>query len=545
LGRFSQRRPPLYYVRKMPGVHVRDGASRVAAAAALVAALMCRAQAVPLSANPGHGRHAPWSALSRDLERAALMRREEARPPEVGGATGSDRSSSWVDEPVPVHLRPAQRRAGDDHTGLSRMGGEEPYVQDEGEWAASHRPGAQRELPPLARNCFDGGESSAEKALLFPQAFHPMPPMTLFAEVQTRGRGGAGTFLGWGSLARDRQRALLSLRPDGGIEFFLHDGIKAEVVGSASAPNVTVNDGQLHSVAVVREGGGHKSLGIASLYVDGAMVGEGFFEGFATNLQQWATSAADGEAFEGEVRHVRVFNAALTQRQLQDLGGEPCAVGLRFREGFVHSNLGGLGPDAGEQALRFMEVAMYRGIPLDLVVRNDSVYEASPEDSLRTGVAQGGLARIALMGETPLRLDFRFMARGTNRTVEMDGVLVSFFQAQDLNSATPTQVMMLTETPELYWSMQESAFVEVEGSSHDLSLTVRSKLRPGPGALPQEAASSDDAVDTVLCTHALKFQRRCGFHIGVRMLHTEGRQQDLLIGGGEDVLKSGAVGIPL
>merc|ERR1719188_1373359 len=79
-------------------------------------------------------------------------------------------------------------------------------------------------------------------------------------------------------------------------------------------------------------------------------------------------------SFEGEIADVRIFDEALSPDYIARVGDEPCTVVLDFREGRVHNNLGGFGPDSGEQAMRFFNVTTFRKNMVDLVVTNLTMY---------------------------------------------------------------------------------------------------------------------------------------------------------------------------
>lgn len=156
-------------------------------------------------------------------------------------------------------------------------------------------------------------------------------------------------------------------------------------------------------------------------------------EGEAVVLQPSPVSFA---RLEGQ-RHSASRLARLVQAE------ELCAPerALNFSAALVsHSNLGGAGPDAGEETLVFENIAFAGGAAVDLVVSATSPY--APNDALKNG-ARGGFGVINLRVNTAADLLFRFVDRH-GAAVEMEPFLFTVFDIDQGMSHTSRETVTLS-----------------------------------------------------------------------------------------------------
>jgi len=87
-----------------------------------------------------------------------------------------------------------------------------------------------------------------------------------------------------------------------------------------------------------------------------------------------------------------------------------------FQSTVGHSNLGGLGPDAGSEDLRYTNIGTFNGDVLDLVVSADSNYKSSNPNS--TG-KRGKFGTINVLGGASSEMTFSIVKTGTSTPVEL------------------------------------------------------------------------------------------------------------------------------
>jgi len=94
-----------------------------------------------------------------------------------------------------------------------------------------------------------------------------------------------------------------------------------------------------------------------------------------------------------------------------DLPTDKAAFTWDLCEAEVHSNLGGLGPDAGAKELRFKNIGEYKGDKVDMVVVNVTEYHAY---NTARNTARGCFAVINLDHQTNVTVNFSFVHSGTD-----------------------------------------------------------------------------------------------------------------------------------
>jgi len=125
-------------------------------------------------------------------------------------------------------------------------------------------------------------------------------------------------------------------------------------------------------------------------------------------------------ADQAEAReHRRTAESATARRVAQESEDEAalCQRGnmLNFEAADVaHSNLGGQGPDIGEENIQYLGVAAKDGRRVDLVVSAENSY--APADSTKNGV-HGAFGAINLQVNTDVRLLFQFMDGDTREPI--------------------------------------------------------------------------------------------------------------------------------
>eukprot|EP00932_Pfiesteria_piscicida_P015973 SRR837773.2920.p1 GENE.SRR837773.2920~~SRR837773.2920.p1 ORF type:complete len:542 (+),score=125.47 SRR837773.2920:3-1628(+) len=419
-------------------------------------------------------------------------------------------------------------------------------------------PGEYKVPEPVAQRCYDGGHSGGHffDYQLFAHGIQPIPPMTIVARIRTSVHGREQTFMGWKPIHDgDKAKSEILLTSDGNLEYRLHDGYKQWNV--SAAPKVNLADGRWHTVAVVREGD-NQSIGITSLYADNYQIGEGYVDGWASHLQPWATSLqvdldagqSQFRGFEGDVEDVRIFDEALSAKYIKRIGVESCTIAVRPAE-YVHSNLGGHGPDSGEQALRFFRAATFRKRVLDLVIQNTTEY--LPKFPERNGIATDAVGRINLMANKPTRFSFRFVETNTDEDVRVDSFGLSFFHVDQGERSGSQEIFTVEHMVDQYFVTNKSTEVFVTGSDLDSSLTFRSVIhspnRPRPAEIVASALNPEDTDDLTLAqseaSFGIRIVRASGFGITMELVGEDGHARDILFGGNSSIFKQGVPTVPI
>lgn len=504
----------------------------------------------------GARRHAEverHDAVETPAALAAIMRREQrARDVQHGqqrgmvGLTGPP-PSDW-DVPAAAYA------SGYDMRDMATPEGFDMGYDGRGDF-----PAGEYKLPePVALRCYDGGTSGGHffDSQRFPHAIQPIPPMTIIARIRSSVKGRSETFLGWKPIHDgDNAKSEFLLTEDGNLQYRINDGYKQWNV--TATPPIRLNDGRWHTVAVVREGD-NQSIGVASLYADAFQVGEGYVDGWSTHLQPWATTfQVDLDAgqkqyrgFQGEIADVRIFDEAINAKYVKRIGEEPCIIALQPGQ-WVHSNLGGHGPDQGEQALRFFRVAKFRGRPLDLVIQNTTVY--LPKFAERNGIAVYSVGRINLMANQPTRFSFRLVHTSTDEDVKVDALSLSFFHMEQGAMSGSQEIFTVEHAVDQYFVMNTTSEIFVSGSDVDNSLTFRSVVHspkhPRPSILslvplnPEKV--SELSVAQSMTTFGVRIIRASGFSMTMEVVGDEGHARDILFGGNSSIFKQGVATVPI
>jgi len=107
----------------------------------------------------------------------------------------------------------------------------------------------------------------------------------------------------------------------------------------------------------------------------------------------------------------------------------------------VHSNIGGVGPDSGEQSLRFVNITSGGGQAVDLVVTSNSTYEA--HNNQQNGIVYGGKGGFGVInmksdktGTNSVEFLFNLFLSGTNTSVALKSC---YFTMYDTDGSTTSE----------------------------------------------------------------------------------------------------------
>lgn len=94
----------------------------------------------------------------------------------------------------------------------------------------------------------------------------------------------------------------------------------------------------------------------------------------------------------------------------------------------TYSNLGGKGPDAGEQGILFQRVGVVNGVPVDIKMTSDEQYD--PFNSAANGLS-GSLGSVNLKLDSSATIEFALLVSGTNNPVSVNGLSLTFLDIDE------------------------------------------------------------------------------------------------------------------
>eukprot|EP00928_Gymnodinium_smaydae_P086387 TRINITY_DN7047_c0_g1_i1.p1 TRINITY_DN7047_c0_g1~~TRINITY_DN7047_c0_g1_i1.p1 ORF type:complete len:548 (-),score=107.67 TRINITY_DN7047_c0_g1_i1:100-1743(-) len=145
----------------------------------------------------------------------------------------------------------------------------------------------------------------------------------------------------------------------------------------------------------------------------------------------------------------------------------------------TYSNLGGLGPDEGEEpVIKFGRVGTYKNKTFDMVIRNLTAFETN--DIFRD-VRQECFGRLNVKGNTSVHLNFEFYEANTTIPVVMDTFFLTVYDLEKSRNGNAVEsVAMAEEAADFYLHPNTSVDVgrmEVNGKD----LLVFNGTAPGAG----------------------------------------------------------------
>ena len=118
--------------------------------------------------------------------------------------------------------------------------------------------------------------------------------------------------------------------------------------------------------------------------------------------------------------------------------------------GNVQSNLGGMGPDAGEEAIRFSDIATVNEQAIDLLITNITTY--TPKNTAVNGRATC-FGIINLRSGSDVTLKFRFVKSGTLDLMEDHDFLYSVYDVDGYNKAEVKEKVTFVSAVDGFWLM--------------------------------------------------------------------------------------------
>lgn len=139
----------------------------------------------------------------------------------------------------------------------------------------------------------------------------------------------------------------------------------------------------------------------------------------------------------------------------------------------LHSNLGGAGPDEGDETLEYGNVSVVNGKSVNMVVTAGDDYVAY--NSEHNGLAAGGFGRVNVQVNTSATLNFQFVDGETGEEVQMPALYFTVFdldQGMDHESREKFILRGLVE-----YKLVNDTELKVENLGADIGVSFSSKLQ--------------------------------------------------------------------
>jgi hypothetical protein len=172
----------------------------------------------------------------------------------------------------------------------------------------------------------------------------------------------------------------------------------------------------------------------------------------------------------------------------------------------IHSNLGGLGPDDGDENIRYSNVATtVDGIAVDLLVTNQTTY--LPKDSSLNKV-ENCLGRISVSAGEPEKVGllFKFVESGTEEAVAASNYL---FSAVDIDKGSSgTEKVTFVTAVSKYWTRDTNNLEKSGSKDDDLAFKAEASAVDNPENFPSLTTAQKKSAVTVYYEDVTQFKVR-------------------------------------
>jgi hypothetical protein len=174
----------------------------------------------------------------------------------------------------------------------------------------------------------------------------------------------------------------------------------------------------------------------------------------------------------------------------------------------VHSNLGGVGPDGGDELIRYRSVATVDGKSIDLIIMAIGEY-ATPAKDKQAGNGKGGsIKRIFQKSGTRMELQFAFIDASTNKPQFMDNVQFSFMDIDGFPNGDVEENILVCDATDV--CLTENTHVQDNGLDDDNCRWYKPKTLQATANPTDVDQMSDDQKGHSL---TVKVQKSAGFRL--------------------------------
>jgi len=180
----------------------------------------------------------------------------------------------------------------------------------------------------------------------------------------------------------------------------------------------------------------------------------------------------------------------------------PCTICATSTEvdlsNVVQNNLGGLGPDAGAEEIRYANAIMLDGKSLDVVLTAESEYK-SPKPT-KNG-AKGGFGIFTLKAKQKTDFKFTFLDSNTGSPVAVKDLALTFYDMDEGKKGRQKETVSVCNAEEVYTTSDTELVSTKTGSCRSYSSTTRGTGKDNP-ARPDELTRTQAARSVTFEFHS-------------------------------------------
>lgn len=144
----------------------------------------------------------------------------------------------------------------------------------------------------------------------------------------------------------------------------------------------------------------------------------------------------------------------------------------------VQNNLGGAGPAAGDEEIRYKNAIDVDGKKVDVVLTAENTY-STPKSSVN-GVTFGGFGRFTMRTKTSTKFKFSFLDAETNEPVAIQDLALTFYDMDQGKKGKQQESVSACGAQEVFVTSDTELELESDGVCHTLTSTERGSGKDNP-----------------------------------------------------------------
>jgi hypothetical protein len=209
--------------------------------------------------------------------------------------------------------------------------------------------------------------------------------------------------------------------------------------------------------------------------------GEDYFEGCTYDVCASADEQAQLNAVGGAELDAAMNNPEATCIKNPNLC-LPCSICSQATSvdlsNVVQNNLGGAGPAAGDEEIRYKNAIDVDGKKVDVVLTAENAY-STPKSSIN-GVTIGGFGRFTMKAKTSTKFKFSFLDAETNAPVAIQDLALTFYDMDQGRKGKQVESVKACGAQEAFVTSDTELELQSEGVCHTLTSTERGTGKDNP-----------------------------------------------------------------
>jgi hypothetical protein len=209
--------------------------------------------------------------------------------------------------------------------------------------------------------------------------------------------------------------------------------------------------------------------------------GEDYFEGCTYDVCASADEQAQLNAVGGTELDAAMNNPEATCINNPELC-LPCSICSQATSvdlsNVMQNNLGGLGPDEGDEEIRYKNAIDVNGKKVDVVLTAENTY-STPKSSIN-GVTIGGFGRFTMKAKTSTKFKFSFLDAETNEPVAIPDLALTFYDMDQGRNGKQQESVKACGAQEAFVTSDTELELKSEGVCHTLTSTERGTGKDNP-----------------------------------------------------------------